>query len=149
MKWVEIQRPKKGVIEMKQESSYLNLLFAGLLLLGWGTIAVAQDSAGQSSPDSDNTKMNQRDRNPNEPTADQQQNNRSDRDLTQQIRQAIVADKTFSTYAHNVKVITQNGQVTLKGPVRSDDEKRAVETKAAAIAGDGKVTSELTVKPKS
>ena len=134
---------------MKQESSYLNLLFAGLLLLGWGTIAVAQDSAGQSSPDSDNTKMNQRDRNPNEPTADQQQNNRSDRDLTQQIRQAIVADKTFSTYAHNVKVITQNGQVTLKGPVRSDDEKRAVETKAAAIAGDGKVTSELTVKPKS
>jgi hyperosmotically inducible protein len=93
--------------------------------------------------------MNQRDRNPNEPTADQQQNNRSDRDLTQQIRQAIVADKTFSTYAHNVKVITQNGQVTLKGPVRSDDEKRAVETKAAAIAGDGKVTSELTVKPKS
>ena len=48
-----------------------------------------------------------------------------------------------------MKVITQNGQVTLKGPVRSDDEKRAVETKAAAIAGDGKVTSELTVKPKS
>jgi hyperosmotically inducible protein len=134
---------------MKRKSSYLNLLFAGLLSLGCGTLAVAQDSAGQSSPDSDNTKMNQRDRNPNEPTADQQQNNRSDRDLTQQIRQAIVADKTFSTYAHNVKVITQNGQVTLKGPVRSDDEKRAVETKAAAIAGDGKVTSELTVKPKS
>jgi osmotically-inducible protein OsmY len=46
-------------------------------------------------------------------------------------------------------VITQNGQVTLKGPVRSDDEKRAIEAKAAAIAGDGKVTSELTVKPKS
>jgi hyperosmotically inducible protein len=134
---------------MKRKSSYLNLLFASLLLLGCGTLAVAQDSAGQSSPDSDNTKMNQRDRNPNEPTADQQQNNRSDRYLTQQIRQAIVADKTFSTYAHNVKVITQNGQVTLKGPVRSDDEKRAVETKAAAIAGDGKVTSELTVKPKS
>src|SRR5450631_249449 len=148
MKSVEIQR-RKGVIEMKRKSSYLNLLFAGLLLLGCGTLAVAQDSAGQSSPDSDNTKMNQRDRNPNEPTADQQQNNRSDRDLTQQIRQAIVADKTFSTDAHNVKVITQNGQVTLKGPVRSDDEKRAVETKAAAIAGDGKVTSELTVKPKS
>jgi hyperosmotically inducible protein len=134
---------------MKQKSSYLNLLFASLLLLGCGTLAVAQDSAGQSSPDSDNTKMNQRDRNPNEPTADQQQNNRSDRDLTQQIRQAIVADKTFSTYAHNVKVITQNGQVTLKGPVRSDDEKSAVEAKAAAIAGDGKITSELTVKPKS
>jgi osmotically-inducible protein OsmY len=93
--------------------------------------------------------MNQRDRNPNEMTADQQQSNRSDRDLTQQIRKAIVADKTFSTYAHNVKVITQGGQVTLKGPVRSEEEKRAVEAKAAELAGEGKVTSELTVKPKS
>jgi hyperosmotically inducible periplasmic protein len=48
-----------------------------------------------------------------------------------------------------VKVITQNGQVTLKGPVRSGEEKRAVEAKAAEVAGEGKVTSELTVKPKS
>lgn len=110
---------------------------------------LAQDSAGQSAPASDNTKINQRDRNPNEPTADQQTNTRSDRDMTQQIRQAIMNDKAFSTYAHNVKVITQNGQVTLKGPVRSDEEKRAVEAKATAIAGDGKVTSELTVKPKN
>jgi osmotically-inducible protein OsmY len=93
--------------------------------------------------------MNQRDRNPNEPTADQQQNNRSDRDITQQVRKALEADKSFSTYAHNVKVITQNGQVTLKGPVRSVDEKRAVEAKAAEVAGEGKVNSELTVKPKS
>lgn len=125
------------------------LVLAGLLLLGFGTIASAQDPAGQSAPASDNTKMNQRDRNPNEPTADQQQNNRSDRDITQQVRKAIEADKNFSTYAHNVKVITQNGQVTLKGPVRSEEEKSAVEAKAAAVAGEGKVTSELTVKPKS
>ncbi len=134
---------------MKRKSGYRGLLCAGLLLLGCGTLAVAQDSAGQSSPATDNTKMNQRDRNPNEPTADQQQNNRSDRDLTQQIRKAIEADKSFSTYAHNVKVIAQNGQVTLKGPVRSEEEKRAVEAKAAEIAGEGRVTSELTVKPKS
>ncbi len=109
----------------------------------------AQDSAGQTTPANDNTKMNQRDRNPNEPTADQQQNNRSDRELTQQVRKAIEADKSFSTYAHNVKVITQNGQVTLKGPVRSEEEKHAVESKAAEVAGEGKVVSELTVKPKS
>ena len=57
-------------------------------------------------------------------------------------------DKSLSTYAHNVKVITQNGQVTLKGPVRSDDEKRAIEAKAAEIAGENKVTSELGIKPK-
>lgn len=132
---------------MKQRSGSRSFLLVGLLLLGCGTLVVAQDSG--SAPASDNTKMNQRDRNPNEPTADQQQNNRSDRDITQQVRKAIEADKTFSSYAHNVKVITENGQVTLKGPVRSEDEKRAVEAKAAAIAGDGKVSSELTVKPKS
>ncbi len=134
---------------MKRNIIYRSFVLTGLLLL-CGTLMLAQDSSTeQNAPASDNTKMNQRDRNPNEPTADQQQNNRSDRDITQQVRQAIMSDKTFSTYAHNVKVITQNGQVTLKGPVRSDDEKRAVEAKAAAIAGDGKVTSELTVKPKS
>ena len=124
-------------------------LLVSIMLLGCGTVMLAQDTAGQNAPASDNSKMNQRDRDPSEPTADQQSNNQSDRDITQQVRQAINADKTFSTYAHNVKVITQNGQVTLKGPVRSDEEKRAIEAKATAIAGDGKVTSELTVKPKS
>jgi hyperosmotically inducible protein len=124
-------------------------VLAGWLLLGCGTIVLAQEPAGQNAPATDNTKMNQRDRNPNEPTADQQQNNRADRDLTQQVRKAIESDKNLSEYAHNVKVITQNGQVTLKGPVRSEEEKSAVEAKAAAVAGEGKVTSELTVKPKS
>jgi len=134
---------------MKRNSGFRSFLFLAALFLACGTFTLAQDSSEQNAPASDNTKINQRDRNPNEPTADQQQNNRSDRDITQQVRQAINADKTFSSYSHNVKVITQNGQVTLKGPVRSDDEKRAIEAKAAAIAGDCKVTSELTVKPKS
>jgi hyperosmotically inducible protein len=133
---------------MKRVYGCRSFLLVSLLLLGCAGLTLAQDSAGQGAPASDNTKTNQRDRNPNEPTADQQSNNRSDRDIAQQVRQAIIADKAFSTYAHNVKVIAQNGQVTLKGPVRSDDEKRAVEAKATAIAGDGKVTSELTVEPK-
>ena len=93
--------------------------------------------------------MNERDRNKNEPTADQQKENRSDRDITQQIRQAIMKDKSLSTYAHNVKIITQNGQVTLKGPVRSEDEKKTVEAKATEVAGEDKVTSELDIKPKN
>jgi osmotically-inducible protein OsmY len=67
--------------------------------------------------------------------------------MTQQIRKAIVQDKSLSTYAHNVKIITQNGQVTLKGPVRSDDEKRALEAKATEVAGAGNVNDELNVKP--
>jgi len=96
----------------------------------------------------DNTKMNERDRNPNEPTADRQKDNRSDRELTQQVRKAIVKDKSLSTYAHNVKVITQNGMVTLKGPVRSEEEKKAIEAKAAEVAGQDKVTNQLDVRPK-
>jgi hyperosmotically inducible periplasmic protein len=124
-------------------------MLVGSLLSG-GTLLMAQQPADQgASAPADNTKVNQRDQNPNEPTADQQKDNRSDRDITQQIRQAIMKDKSLSTYAHNVKIITQGGQVTLKGPVRSDDEKKSVEAKATEIAGENKVTSELEVKPKS
>jgi hyperosmotically inducible periplasmic protein len=124
-------------------------LFAGLLLGGW-TIASAQEPAQEpAAPQADNTKVNQRDRNSNESTADQQKENRSDRDITQQIRKAIVKDKSLSSYAHNVKVITQNGTVTLKGPVRSEDEKMAVAAKAAEVAGQDNVTNQLDVKPKN
>ena len=108
---------------MNTKHGYRTILFAGTLLLGSGAIMIAQDAAPQNAPATDNTQINQRDRNPNEPTADKQQNSRSDRDITQQIRKSITADKSFSEYARNVKVITQNGQVTLKGPVRTDDEK--------------------------
>ena len=92
----------------------------------------------------DNTKTNQN----NAPTADQQKMNKADRDLSKKIRKSIMADKSLSTYAHNVKVISQNGMVTLQGPVRSDDEKKAIESKAVAIAGSSdKVSDQLTVKP--
>ena len=116
------------------------------LLLGSGAFAFAQEPTSQPTAP-DNTKVNERDRNQNEPTADQQKDNRSDRDITQQIRQSIMKDKSLSTYAHNVKIITQDGQVTLKGPVRSEDEKQAVEAKATEVAGAHKVTSELNIKP--
>jgi osmotically-inducible protein OsmY len=116
------------------------------LLLGSGALALAQEATGQQAAP-DNTKVNDRDRSKDEPTADQQKNNRSDRDITQQVRQSIMKDKSLSTYAHNVKVITQDGQVTLKGPVRSDNEKRTIEAEATEVAGENKVTSELSVKP--
>jgi hyperosmotically inducible protein len=124
------------------------------LLFGGCSFAGAQQSSDQDSatrPNAtqpDNTKVNQRDRNANEPTADQQKSNRSDRDITQQVRKAIMEDKSLSTYAHNVKIITQNGMVTLKGPVRSEDEKKAIEAKAAEVAGGDKVTNEMDIKPK-
>jgi hyperosmotically inducible protein len=118
------------------------------LLVLSSLLSVGSLSAQQSAAPADNTTVNQRDRNPNEPTADLQKNNPSDRDITQQIRRAIMKDKSLSSYAHNVKIITQNGQVTLKGPVRSDEEKRAIEAKATEIVGENKVTSELDIKPK-
>jgi len=123
------------------------LVCTGLLVSGGGLLSHAQEPPSQQAPPAaDNTKVNERDRSANEPTADQQKENRSDRDITQQIRQSIMKDKSLSTDGHNVKVITQNGQVTLKGPVRSEDEKKAIEAKAAKVAGENKVTSELNIK---
>ena len=122
-------------------------LVAMLFLSGTAFLWAQQDSNSASPAPADNTKVNQRDRNANEPTADQQKENPSDRQLTTQIRRAIVKDKSLSTTAHNVKIIAQNGNVTLKGAVKNDTEKQAIEAKAAKIAGEGKVNSELQVAP--
>jgi hyperosmotically inducible protein len=115
------------------------------LLTAASVLATAQDSG---APAPDNTKVNQRDQNQAAAPADQQKANKADQETTRQIRRAVVQDKSLSTYARNVKIISQNGMVTLKGPVRSDQEKSAIEAKAAAIAGKNNVTSELEVKPK-
>jgi len=114
--------------------------YTGLLAcsLAFSGAAIAQEP--------DNTKVNKQDRAAGAPTADQQKNNLSDRELTQKIRKSVMADKSLSTYGHNVKIIAQNGTVTLKGPVRSDEEKKAIVAKAAEIAGSDKVTDDLSVK---
>ena len=78
-------------------------------------LAFSAASLGVYAQQPDHTKVNERDRATNEPTADQQKNNRTDLDLTKNIRKSIMDDKSLSTYAHNVKVISQNGTVTLKG----------------------------------
>jgi hyperosmotically inducible periplasmic protein len=80
-------------------------------------------------------------------TASSTTGNKADRELTQQIRKAIVSDKSLSSQAHNVKILTKDGAVTLKGQVKTDDEKKSIEDKASSVAGTGKVTSELTVGP--
>jgi len=98
----------------------------------------------QTAPD--NTKKNQ---DQTSPTADQQKMNPSDRAITQKIRKAIHEDSSLSTYAHNIKVITQDGKVTLRGPVRSEDEKSNLEAKAVGVAGQGNVTNQLEVTPSS
>ena len=107
----------------------------------------AQQAETQQPTAADNSKMNQQDRDNNSATADQQKENPADRDLSRQVRKSIMQDKSLSTYAHNVKVIAQNGTVTLKGPVRSEDEKQAISSKAAEVAGKDKVVNDLTVVP--
>lgn len=108
-------------------------------------LAPAFSAGAQTAPD--NTKANERDRAKGAATADQQKENASDRDITQKIRQAVMDDKSLSTYAHNVKVIAQDGQVTLKGPVRSENEKKTIETKAVEVAGAGHVSNQITIAP--
>ena len=95
----------------------------------------------------DNTKINQRDSDPIEVTAGDQKQDNSDIEITRDIRRAIVKDDTLSTYAHNIKIITQDGAVTLKGPVRSVVEKSEIERKATAVAGEGHVTNQVQVVP--
>lgn len=125
---------------MKHSKAVLTILFCAAAVIGNG-----QTPDTGTKPD--NTKVNKRDRNAGEVTADQQKVNAADQELTQKIRRSIMADKTLSSYAHNLKIISQNGAVTLKGPVKSDDEKKSVVAKAVAIAGSAdKVTDEVSVK---
>jgi osmotically-inducible protein OsmY len=118
----------------------LNAFTAGVLAVSGGMLSIGQ---GQT-PAPDNTKANKAAK--DSPTADQGKNNESDRTIMQKIRQAVIADKSLSTYAHNVKIISQNGKVTLKGPVHSEAEKQTIEQKAIDVAGAGNVTNEITIK---
>jgi len=125
---------------MKHPKAVLAIFFCSAAVIGYC-------QTPDTNPKPDNTKVNKRDQNAGEVTADQQKMNAADRDLTKKIRQSVMADKSLSTYAHNIKIISQNGTVTLKGPVKSDDEKRAVMAKAVAVAGTAdKVTDEISVK---
>ena len=118
----------------------------GLLVGLGGASAFAQEEKPRAS---DNTKVNKRDRNTSEPTADRAKDNPNDRDIMQKIRKSIMDDKDLSTYAHNVKIVSQHGKVTLKGPVRTAEEKKTVERKAIEVAGAGNVTDQMTVKPEN
>jgi len=118
-------------------------LAASLSCLTVSLPVVAQDTGAKT----DNSKVNKRDRPNMDKTADGQKNNKSDVQITADIRKSIVGEKSLSTYAHNVKIVARGGMVTLKGPVRTDEEKTSVEAKAKEVAGADKVTSQITVVP--
>jgi len=95
-------------------------------------------------PAPDKTKINE---NQTGPTADQWKMNPSDRAITQQIRKVIHHDRSLSPYGRNIKIFIQDGKVTLRGPVRSEEEKGNLEAKAASVAGQENVTNQLEVAP--
>ena len=134
-------------MNFSKKLGFETLVLGACLLLGSSLPATGIRTQDAQQPAADNAKNNKGDQSSGAMTADKQKMNPSDRDLTKKIRAALHADSTLSTYAHNVKIISQDGKVTLKGPVRSDDEKSAIEAKATEIAGTGNVTNQLTVAP--
>jgi hypothetical protein len=107
------------------------------------TPATAPDAA-KAAPD--NTKVNERDRNAAAPTPMDQGQNETDLKITQQIRQAVMADGSLSFTAKNVKIITQNGKVTLRGPVNTAQERSAIEAAARKVAGIAQIDNQIEVK---
>ncbi len=118
----------------------LNLIAVTAAVLSLSITGVA------ATPQDQNTKPDNSSQNKNQDqTAQNQSSAASDRELTAKVRKAIVADKDLSTYAHNIKIITQNGTVTLKGPVKSEDEKQKIESDVAGVVAHDSIVNQITV----
>jgi len=104
--------------------------------------ALANDNATKP----DNTATNERDRSGETKTSGDQSNSSADLKITQAIRQALMKDRELSTTAKNIKVITANGQVTLRGPVKSAQEKAKIDQIAKSTAGGAQIDDQLEVK---
>jgi len=94
----------------------------------------------------DNTATNERDRSGETQTSGDQSNSSADLKITQAIRQALMKDNDLSTTAKNIKIITDNGQVTLRGPVKNAQEKAKIDQLARSAAGGAKIVDQLDVK---
>ena len=103
-------------------------------------------AAASDATEADNTKRNASEQNKDTETAEKQSNSKDDLALTQKIRQAVMKDGSLSMNAKNVKIIAQDGKITLKGPVDSQKEKDTIGTEAGEIAGKDKVDNQLEVK---
>jgi osmotically-inducible protein OsmY len=121
-------------------------LFAGLALIGCTKDQSQSNQGSQSAAvEPDNTGRNVRDRNEATKTPADQSENEVDRTITQTIRKAITSDDSLSTNAKNVKIITNDGTVTLRGPVKSEKEKADIEAKAKQVAGVKNVDNQLEI----
>jgi hyperosmotically inducible protein len=112
-------------------------------MLGFGSVAVAQDTT-PTAPN--NTAVNVRDRDAHAMTAGEQSNDKMDLELTRRIRRAVEKDSSLSMKAHNIKIVSENGNVTLRGPVETRHEKVVIGKKARMIAGAGIVRNLLEIE---
>jgi len=110
------------------------------------TVTLAAFAADEDKTKVDNTATNQRDRSGETKTSGDQSNNSADLKITQAIRQALMKDDGLSTTAKNIKVITANGQVTLRGPVKTAQEKEKIDQIAKSAAGGARIDDQLEVK---
>jgi len=101
-----------------------------------------------ATADADNTARNERDRNAGTQVPTDQAENEADREISANVRKAVVADDSLSMNAQNIKIVTSNGNVTLRGPVKTDREKEAIEAKAKQVTGVHSVTNLLEVEAK-
>ncbi len=108
--------------------------------------ALALSALAQDSPAADNTAKNQRDRSGETKTSGDQSNNSEDVKITAAIRRAVVKEDSLSMKAKNVKIITADGVVTLRGPVKSEAEKSKIAELAASAAGNARIDNQLEVK---
>lgn len=106
----------------------------------------SSSAAAPPTAAADNTQVNKRDANGAALTPMDQNNNSTDLQITQKIRQSVMADGSLSFTAKNVKIITQNGKVTLRGPVNSPEERNAIDAAARKVAGSAQVDNQLEVK---
>ena len=118
--------------------------FAAVVVIGAGLTLSVPFANAQGYP-ADNSGKNVRDRDSAAMTAGDQSNSAADVAITQEIRKAVVADEGLSTNAHNVKIITANGVVTLRGPVKSAAEKASIGAKAQHVAGVTRVDNQIEI----
>ena len=107
--------------------------------------SVTRPDSAKSGVDRDNSAINKRDAELPTKTPLDQRENQSDINITAEIRKRVV-DTQMSTNAQNVKIITQDGKVTLRGPVKTNDEKKRIEEIAWSVAGETKVDSQLEIE---
>ncbi len=128
---------------MSEKIKFVSVIAGLTVVLGSGFAVPKITRATECVQEPDNTKANRQ----QHTTAEDQKENSADREMARKIRRAIVGDKSLSHYAHNIKIIVRGGKVTLKGPVRNEDEKKYIADKAAEVAGGSdKVENDLTVK---